>query len=269
MAATGKHFPGLGAAKQNTDVAVQKIRLSRSKLRRVDERPYAPSPQQRGDMVMLSTAIYTHFSHQPAAFTRKIATGELRRRLGFKGVSITRRARDAVGRPLRRPGAGGRRRREGGTDLLLYTDDDAAAKAGQALQKRARVREAEARCRSEQSANRVLRSPGRGWASRAAASARQASPPAPLGLSLLGERPDALAEVLGLEARAAQLDQLPLLLLGEARVGVERLDRLLVTARREGGARCDLRGQRERRASRARRRGRCRSPGRSPSLAGR
>src|SRR3954449_2730932 len=42
VAATGKHFPGLGAAKQNTDVAVQRIKLSRSKLRKVDEAPYGP-----------------------------------------------------------------------------------------------------------------------------------------------------------------------------------------------------------------------------------
>ena len=46
VAATGKHFPGLGSAKQNTDVAVQKIKLSRSKLaqgRRAPLRRRSPS----------------------------------------------------------------------------------------------------------------------------------------------------------------------------------------------------------------------------------
>ena len=135
IAATGKHFPGLGSAKQNTDVAVQKIKLSRSKLRKVDERPYGPFAEQRGDLVMLSTAVYTHFSHQPAIATRKIATGELRHRIGFKGVSIT----DALETPsvdhFGGPVPVGVDAAKAGTDLLLYTDDDDAAKAGQVLQK--------------------------------------------------------------------------------------------------------------------------------------
>src|SRR5215218_5705378 len=82
VAATGKHFPGLGAAKENTDVSVQKIRLSRAKLRRIDERPYGPFAAKHGRLVMLSTAIYTHFSHRPAAFTKAIATRELRGHIG-------------------------------------------------------------------------------------------------------------------------------------------------------------------------------------------
>jgi beta-N-acetylhexosaminidase len=89
VAATGKHFPGLGAAPESTDLAVQRIRLSRRELRRVDERPYRPFAASDGDMVMISLAIYTHFSQKPAAFTKRIAIGELRSRLGFDGVSIT------------------------------------------------------------------------------------------------------------------------------------------------------------------------------------
>ena len=156
IAATGKHFPGLGSAKQNTDVAVQKIKLSRSKLRKVDERPYGPFAEQRGDLVMLSTAVYTHFSHQPAIATRKIATGELRRRIGFKGVSIT----DALETPsvdhFGGPVPVGVDAAKAGTDLLLYTDDGDAAKASQALQKELKSGKLE-RSAAEQSANRVLR----------------------------------------------------------------------------------------------------------------
>ena len=40
VAPTAKHFPGLGAAAVNTDAAVQRIELSKRRLRRVDERPY-------------------------------------------------------------------------------------------------------------------------------------------------------------------------------------------------------------------------------------
>ena len=39
VAATGKHFPGFGAAPENTDFAVQELRLSKAKLRAVDEAP--------------------------------------------------------------------------------------------------------------------------------------------------------------------------------------------------------------------------------------
>jgi beta-N-acetylhexosaminidase len=156
VAATGKHFPGLGAAQQNTDNAVQKIKLSRSKLREVDEAPYGPFTDGGGDVVLLSTAVYTHFSKRPAIATKRIATGELRRRIGFKGVSIT----DALETPsvdhFGGPVSVGVDAAKAGTDLLLYTDDGDAAKAGQALQKQLKSGKLK-RAKAEQSVNRVLR----------------------------------------------------------------------------------------------------------------
>jgi len=156
VAATGKHFPGLGAAKQNTDFAVQKIRLSRSKLRSVDERPYGPFAAKQGDLVMLSTAIYTHFSHRPAAFTRKIATGELRRRVGFKGVSITDALETTSAADFGGPAKAGVAAAEAGADLLLYTGDGAASRASNALREKLR-KGALKRSRFERSVNRVLK----------------------------------------------------------------------------------------------------------------
>jgi beta-N-acetylhexosaminidase len=156
VAATGKHFPGFGAAKQNTDNAVVKIRLSRSKLRSVDEKPYGPFASEGGDLVLLSTAVYTHFSNRPAIATKKIATGELRRRIGFKGVSIT----DALETPavdhFGGPVPVGVDAVRAGTDLLLFTDDDDAAKAGQALQHELKSGKLK-RAKAERSVNRVLR----------------------------------------------------------------------------------------------------------------
>ena len=38
---------------------------------------------------MVGSAIYPAFSSKPAAFSKKIVTGELRDRLGFEGVTIT------------------------------------------------------------------------------------------------------------------------------------------------------------------------------------
>ena len=87
---------------------------SKPRLRRVDERPYRRFSSAGGGLVMLSTAIYPAFSPRPAAFARTIATGELRRRLGFEGVSITDALESAAVSELRRSrrgGAGGDRGR--------------------------------------------------------------------------------------------------------------------------------------------------------------
>ena len=88
VAATAKHFPGLGAARINTDNAVQRIRLPAAKLRGADERPYASYMQAGGAMVMLSTAIYPALSREPAALSREIATGERRARIWFSTPSL-------------------------------------------------------------------------------------------------------------------------------------------------------------------------------------
>jgi beta-N-acetylhexosaminidase len=133
VAATAKHFPGLGGARVNTDNAVQRIRLPAAKLRRVDERPFGEFVRGSGAMVMLSTAIYPALSNKPAAFSHAIASGELRDRLGFEGVSIT----DALGTISARTVGGPRRAARAaataGADLVLFTDLRSAAEAQHAL----------------------------------------------------------------------------------------------------------------------------------------
>jgi beta-N-acetylhexosaminidase len=90
VAAAPKHFPGFGAATVNTDAAPARITVPAAELRRVDMRPFRALIDRGVPMVMLSTAIYTALdpSH-PAALSRRIATGELRGRLGFRGVSVS------------------------------------------------------------------------------------------------------------------------------------------------------------------------------------
>jgi beta-N-acetylhexosaminidase len=134
--ATAKHFPGLGAATQNTDFAVQRIELSRSRLRRTDEHPYRDFIGEGAArrLVMLSTAIYPAFSSRPAALARRVATRELRERLGFEGVSIS----DALGTVAARSYGGtrelARKAALAGTDLLLFTTVRQSARAEEALQ---------------------------------------------------------------------------------------------------------------------------------------
>lgn len=133
VAPTAKHFPGLGAARMNTDNAVQKIRLSAAKLRQYDERPYASFALANGAMVMLGTAIYPALSPKPAALSRAIATGELRDRLGFQGVSITDALGSVSARAVGGPGKTATAAARAGTDLVLYTSLRDAAEAQHAL----------------------------------------------------------------------------------------------------------------------------------------
>jgi beta-N-acetylhexosaminidase len=132
--AAAKHFPGLGAARQNTDFAVERIGLSKATLRRVDEAPFRRFAEAGGEMVMLGTAAYPAFSPKPAAFARQIATGELRSRLGFQGVSITDAMEAAAVRDFGGPAKAGTAAARAGTDLLLFADFHAAARARRALQ---------------------------------------------------------------------------------------------------------------------------------------
>lgn len=136
VAATAKHFPGLGAARLNTDDAIQRIDLSKAALRRVDEGPYRPFIAAGGELVMVGTAIYPAFSDRPAAFEKKLATVELRDRLGFEGVTITDSleavAAQSFGSTPRISLAGAK----AGMDILLFNTYREALKGEDALAKR-------------------------------------------------------------------------------------------------------------------------------------
>ena len=155
IAATGKHFPGFGDARENTDFSVERIDLSKQELRAIDEKPYEAFIAADGKLVMLSTAVYPAFSDRPAAFTRAIATGELRNRLGFEGVTVT----DALETPAvehfgptGKAAVGGAR---SGADLLLYAQLGPAQVAWRALVKKLRAG-ALGRAEFEQAVGRVL-----------------------------------------------------------------------------------------------------------------
>lgn len=156
VAATAKHFPGLGAASANTDFAVQRIGLGAEELRGVDEAPFRAFAEAGGEMVMLSTAIYPAFSPRPAAFAPPIATGELRTGLGFEGVSITDALETVAVRDFGGPARAGLAAAGAGVDLLLYTDLRAGISAQKLLLRRLRSG-ALPRTGFETSAGRVLR----------------------------------------------------------------------------------------------------------------
>jgi beta-N-acetylhexosaminidase len=95
VAATAKHFPGLGAAtaSQDTDLEPVTVGVSKATLQSDDEYPYQAAIGAHVDLVMVSWATYPRLSTLPAGLSATIVQGQLRTRLGFQGVTIT----DAIG----------------------------------------------------------------------------------------------------------------------------------------------------------------------------
>jgi beta-N-acetylhexosaminidase len=92
VAATAKHFPGLGAATttQDTDARPVTLNLSLPTLRTVDEYPYRAAIAAGVKLVMVSWAVYPALAKDtPAGLSSAVVNGELRGRLGFRGVTIT------------------------------------------------------------------------------------------------------------------------------------------------------------------------------------
>jgi beta-N-acetylhexosaminidase len=92
VAATAKHFPGLGAAatSQDTDERPVTLALPLSTLRTVDEAPYRAAIAAGVRLVMVSWATYPALDpRRPAGLSAAVIQGELRGRLGYRGVTIT------------------------------------------------------------------------------------------------------------------------------------------------------------------------------------
>jgi beta-N-acetylhexosaminidase len=148
VAATVKHFPGLGRVTGNTDTTAG---VTDSVTTRDDPylapfraaaRATVPTPGSRAPLVpfvMMSTAIYSRIDPStPAAFSRTIVTGMLRGDLGYRGLIIS----DDLGAAAAVSGypAGERAVRfvAAGGDVVLTVDANQAAEMTSALLARAR-----------------------------------------------------------------------------------------------------------------------------------
>jgi beta-N-acetylhexosaminidase len=92
VAATAKHFPGLGSAttSQDTDTGPVTLTVSLSELRSKDEVPYPAAIAAGVRLIMVSWAIYPALdATYPAGLSSTVIQGELRGRLGYQGVTIT------------------------------------------------------------------------------------------------------------------------------------------------------------------------------------
>jgi len=120
VAATAKHFPGLGLATVNTDLAPSAVDASRSQLRAGME-PFEAAIAAGIGLVMVSNAAYSAFdADAPAGLSPRVVEGELRGRLGFEGVVITDDLQaPAIAATLPAPEAGVEAARAG-SDVLLF-----------------------------------------------------------------------------------------------------------------------------------------------------
>lgn len=129
IAATAKHFPGLGLAGGNTDNGQITINAAAWKIKR-GLLPFAAAVKAGVKLVMVSTAIYPHLdpSRKAAAFSSTIINGILRKQLGFKGVTVT----DSLTAPAAdaTPHAA-TKAMLAGSDLLIW-GSESAAEAGYA-----------------------------------------------------------------------------------------------------------------------------------------
>lgn len=152
IAATAKHFPGLGAAARNTDDAPVSIPGPTE----TDLIPYRAAIAADVPLIMSSHALYPDLDRERiASQSPAVLTDLLRRRLGFRGVAITDSMEaDAVLRRSDVPTAA-ERAMLAGADLLLFSGSGSFRPASLRLNALYR-RSAPARARVREAAGRVL-----------------------------------------------------------------------------------------------------------------
>ncbi|HEU4980083.1 MAG TPA: glycoside hydrolase family 3 N-terminal domain-containing protein, partial [Solirubrobacterales bacterium] len=124
VAATAKHFPGLGRAQVSTDERPVSIAATSQDLE-ADMEPFREAVDAGVELVMVSTASYpTLGSKKPAALSPAIVQGLLRDELGFEGVVITDDLQAPAVTSVTTPGLAAVNAIKAGDDLLLYAGDD-------------------------------------------------------------------------------------------------------------------------------------------------
>jgi len=127
VAATAKHFPGLGAAtkSQNTDLGPVTLNVPLADLRSIDEVPFRSAIRAGVQLVMTSWAVYPALDPKlPSGLSPTIVGGELRGRLKFRGVTITDALEAGAIKTFGTPAQCGVLAARAGMDLLLASARD-------------------------------------------------------------------------------------------------------------------------------------------------
>jgi beta-N-acetylhexosaminidase len=156
VAATVKHFPGLGAASENTDNAPVTLARTPQQLVGEDLLPFRAAIAARVPLVMASHAVYP--SLDPTAIasqSRYVLHRLLRERLGFRGVVVTDSIEAKAVTDRSGPARAAVRSVRAGADLVLTTGAGSHLRVLRALVAEAR-RSPAFRARIAESAARIL-----------------------------------------------------------------------------------------------------------------
>ncbi len=156
VAATLKHFPGLGEATENTDDVSVTIDTTRDGLEDVALGPFEAGISAGAPLVMMSHALYPALDGDAiASQSRPVIQDLLRGELGFEGAVVTDslEAQAVIDRSGVAEAA--ERSIEAGVDLVLMTGSDSWNHVYPRLLRRAR-RDAAFRGRVAESAERVI-----------------------------------------------------------------------------------------------------------------
>jgi beta-N-acetylhexosaminidase len=139
VAATAKHFPGLGAASVNPDDSSVTIAASQEDLDAALV-PFQAAVDAGVDVVMMSSAAYPSYAGptpdegrvKPAATAEPIVNGLLRGDLGFTGVVITDDLESVAIETLGDSATAGVASLRAGCDMVMYATSLGGAKEGHA-----------------------------------------------------------------------------------------------------------------------------------------
>ncbi len=156
VAATVKHFPGLGRATTNTDDEGVTIAASRADLLGTDLAPFRDAIGAGTPLVMASHALYPALDQRRIASQSPAVLGDiLRGQLGFRGAVVTDSIEAQAVLDRSDVGTAAQRSIEGGADLVLMTGSGSFNQVQPRLLARAR-RDARFRARVTAAAGRVL-----------------------------------------------------------------------------------------------------------------
>ena len=156
VAATVKHFPGLGAATANTDDAAVSLSRTPAQLLGEDLPPFRAAIAAHVPLVMASHALYPSLDTDAiASQSRYVLRRLLRERLGFGGVVVTDSLEARAVTERAGPAVAGVRSVRAGADLVLTTGAGSHLQVLRAIIGEAR-RSSAFRRRVAESAARVL-----------------------------------------------------------------------------------------------------------------
>jgi beta-N-acetylhexosaminidase len=125
VAATAKHFPGLGHAVVNTDRTASVVSSPRAILD-ADLEPFSRAAANQIGLVMMSNATYPAYAPGPAVLAPSIVQGLLRGRLGFQGVIISDDLEAGAVTSVMPPSSAAVSAARAGVDMLLLARSEAS-----------------------------------------------------------------------------------------------------------------------------------------------